>query len=122
MVLISGLSREELIQELKQRKEVETDPHAGKMFAYVYTREGAKFKAMETAFAMFEFGAKLGAEEREGEGEGEREEGEGEREEGEGEREEGEGEREGEEEGEGEREGEEERGEEKIEESKGKTL
>ena len=45
---------------------METDPHAGKIFAYVYTREGAKFDAVETAFDMFEFGDNSGADGEEG--------------------------------------------------------
>lgn len=42
--------------ELRRRKEMETDPHSGKIFAYVYTSEDTKFNAMATAFDMFEFG------------------------------------------------------------------
>ena len=82
------MSKEELIQELKKRKRVETDPHAGKIFAYVYTREGGKFDAVETAFDMFEFGDNSSADEEEGEEKGARE---GEREGEEGRGEEGEG-------------------------------
>ena len=62
--------------ELRRRKGLETDPHDGKIFAYVYTRGGEKFDAVETAFDMFEFGD-AGAEEgeeMEGEREGERDE------------------------------------------------
>ena len=55
MCVCEGVSREELVLELGRRKGMETDPHSGKMFAYVYTRGGAKFDAVETAFDMFQF-------------------------------------------------------------------
>ena len=67
-VVSLGLTKQQLLQELRQRKERETDPHSGKIFAYVYTSEDEKFKSVQTAFDMFEFG--VDAEEG-GEGDGE---------------------------------------------------
>ena len=52
----TGLTRGELLQELKQRKKLEKDPHSGKMFAYVYTSEDDKFCSVQAAFDLFEFG------------------------------------------------------------------
>ena len=51
----SGLSHEALLEELKQRKKVEVDPHTGKIFAYVYTTEDDRFQSLQKAFDMFEF-------------------------------------------------------------------
>ena len=67
---LTGLSKDELILELRQWKRMETDPHEGKIFAYVYTRAGGKFDAVETAFNMFQFGDKPSEGEKEGEKEG----------------------------------------------------
>lgn len=50
-----GLSQEELLEELKQKKKVEVDPHTGKIFAYVYTSEDERFHCLEKVFDMFEF-------------------------------------------------------------------
>ena len=62
--------------ELRQWKGMETDPHAGQIFAYVYTLEDAKFNTVTTAFDLFEFGIDaVREEERGGEGGGEGEEG-----------------------------------------------
>ena len=72
---VPGLSREQLLQELRERKRAETDPHSGKIFAYVYTTEDERFQTVQRAFDMFEFG--MDEEEgKEGEGEGEGEGGE----------------------------------------------
>lgn len=55
-----------MLQELKKRKQVESDPHTGKMFAYVYTSEDEKFHSVQAAFDLFELGVdpdKTGGEE-----------------------------------------------------------
>ena len=44
-----------LIKELKRRKNLEVDPHTGKIFAYVYTREDDKFDTVQKAYDVFQF-------------------------------------------------------------------
>ena len=41
------------MKELESCKKQETDPHSGKIFAYVYTTESESFKVVEKALQMF---------------------------------------------------------------------
>ncbi len=52
---ILGVPEDELLDELKKRKDVQVDPHTGKIFAYVYTTEDERFHTIQKAFDMFEF-------------------------------------------------------------------
>jgi len=54
----TGLSHQELLEELQKRKKAEVDPHTGKIFAYVYTSEDTRFQIVQKAFDMFEFEGK----------------------------------------------------------------
>ena len=51
----TGLSHDHLIKELEKRKKVEIDPHTGKIFAYVYTSEDARFETVQKAFDIFQW-------------------------------------------------------------------
>ena len=42
-----------LLRELEEHKKVETDPHSGKMFAYVYTTDNDSFHVVEQAMQLF---------------------------------------------------------------------
>lgn len=48
-----GLSEQELLSILKKKKSEEFDPHSGKGFAYVYTSEDARFKAIKEVYSMY---------------------------------------------------------------------
>ncbi|XP_066264049.1 sphingosine-1-phosphate lyase-like [Branchiostoma lanceolatum] len=49
-----GLSCDDILQEMKKlQKEKDTDPHAGKMFAYVYTLQDDASKVQKEAVDMF---------------------------------------------------------------------
>lgn len=50
-----GLTKEELVEELRRRKKAEVDPHTGKVFAYVYTSEDQHFHTIKKIYDMFEF-------------------------------------------------------------------
>lgn len=42
-----------LLRELEECKKAETDPHSGKIFAYVYTTDNDCFRVVEKAMEMF---------------------------------------------------------------------
>ena len=48
-----GVSKDDLLQELEAAKAVETDPHSGKIFAYVYTTDNECFQVAEKALELF---------------------------------------------------------------------
>jgi sphinganine-1-phosphate aldolase len=47
------VSKDDLLQELEAAKAVETDPHSGKIFAYVYTTDNECFQVAEKALEIF---------------------------------------------------------------------
>lgn len=49
----SGIPKDDLLKELEACKAVETDPHSGKIFAYVYTTDNECFQVVENALQMF---------------------------------------------------------------------
>lgn len=49
----AGESKEVLLEELEKCKRAETDPHSGKIFAYVYTTDSESFKVVEKALQTF---------------------------------------------------------------------
>ena len=51
--LLTGVSRDVLLKELEECKKAETDPHSGKIFAYVYTTDNDSFRVVEEAMEMF---------------------------------------------------------------------
>ena len=53
MVHYVGVSRDVLLKELEEFKKVDTDPHSGKIFAYVYTTNNECFQVVEEALQMF---------------------------------------------------------------------
>ncbi len=52
---MAAVPHDELLAEVKRRKEVQVDPHTGKVFAYVYTTDDDKFKTIQKAFDLLEF-------------------------------------------------------------------
>ena len=48
-----GLSEQELLSILRKKKSEEFNPHTGKGFAYVYTLEDSRFKAIKEAYNMY---------------------------------------------------------------------
>lgn len=49
----TGVTKEILLKELNDYKKVETDPHSGKIFAYVYTTDNECFQVVEEAMRLF---------------------------------------------------------------------
>lgn len=53
VVISTGLSKDQLLGDLEKSKVAETDPHSGKIFAYVYTTDNECFRVVEKALQMF---------------------------------------------------------------------
>lgn len=49
----TGVSPEELMEEMKELKARETSMEEGKVFAYVYTTESEHFETLRKAFDLF---------------------------------------------------------------------
>lgn len=54
---MTGISGDILLKELEEYKKAETDPHSGKIFAYVYTTDDNCFQVVEKALQMFQAAA-----------------------------------------------------------------
>ena len=62
----AGLTQEKLLEELNKRKNVEIDPHTGKIFAYVYTSKDPRFETVQKAFDLFQWDSHTESSDEEG--------------------------------------------------------